>query len=338
MNIFFAIFITITQQISPVPLMKGENGFYSSSGFFNKPGSVKLILRESYGIGNDTLKSGNVYQVTTNFGLFYTPFTFLELAGGYRYLTQDTERSGGFFTKAKLPILTMEKLKLSISPCFTHLTAGKSYYTTNIDLGILPLLQKDLPEFLFSQSINIGNRSGKRLLQLASNLSLYSKYFTPFIEFYTEFSGSFSLSERNNSQFLTGLRHHIGGFNLTGGIGIGLDEIDVRVIDYNFILGLSYSCNIRKKSTGTLLLTILDKQSKTPISATVSIRGANVKKSIGCNDGTCKIKDIPYGFYTLEVKKAEYRTFRVPIFIKTKKIEKIIKLKKIENRKGGDNK
>ena len=330
MNIFFVIFITITQQISPVPLMNGENGFYSASGSFDKPGSVKFILRESYGIGNDTLKNGNVHQTSTNIDLFYTPFTFLQFAGGYRYLSQDTERSGDFFTKAKLPILTMKKLKLSISPCFTHLSAGNNYYTTNIDLGIIPLSQKNLPEFLFSQSINIGNRSGKGLLQLASSLLLHSKYFTPFIELYTELPGSFSFQERRNSQFSTGLRYHIAGFDLTGGIGIGLDEVDVRVIDYNFILGLSYSLNIRKKSAGTLLLTLVDKQNNTPVSATVFLKGANVKKSMECNGGICSIKDIPFGFYTLEVKKTGYKTFRIPIFIKTKKFEKIIKLRKIK--------
>ena len=108
-----------------------------------------------------------------------------------------------------------------------------------------------------------------------------------------------------------------------------------RDFDYRFTGEINFLYNLHKKPSGSLRITIIDRETGEPIVATVILKGKEVDKVCESSEGPCRIDEISFGIYTIEISSPEYKMLKAPISINKKIIEKTYKLSKKETEKGG---
>jgi hypothetical protein len=334
-TLFISLLLISTYSIHPVYL-DGNRGFYTSSSSFNKPHHFQFILRESYGIKGERYGEDSKTHNQVSFNLAYTPIPFLELSSGLNYYTMEEEEYTGLFLRSKLPFLTIGKLKSSLSPMVVFAQHEKPKIRGNIDMEIHPFSHENLPQFLLGESIRFGRENGNTLVRSSSLLTLSSKRFSPFIEFTTTFYGGFSRDEMIDSRVSVGLGLVFGNMILKTGVELPIDEYSERDFDYRVTGEFNFLFNPVKKPHGSLRITIIDSESGEPLPATVMLKGKEVIKICESSDGTCRIDDILFGIYTIEISNPGYKMVRAPISINKKEVEKVYKLTKKESEKGGD--
>jgi len=322
---YILLFLTVPFNFSFPTFLDGKCGFYTTTPSFDRTGQVRLILDESYGTKQGKFGEENVTHNETNLCLGYTPFSYLTLITGINYFSMEREHQNSFLAKVKIPFLSLSIIKSSISPIITFVEE-KTYFMGNIDFEITPFKRKNLPPFVFGNSMNIGRRNSENFLQYSSLLTLDIEHIQPFIEFYTDFCNS----SLENTRFCSGLCFTIGNFALKPGIEFQLNDYPERDFDYRITGGINYLFDTRRKPVVELHITVMDSENETPIPATIEIKGKEVEEILDCKTGECVFENLTPGIYTIGIENPDYKKFIKPFSIKDKSIEKTYKLIKKE--------
>lgn len=332
-NLFLLLFFS-NSFFNP-PFIDGDTGFYSPAASFHKSGIVHFSLLESYGIMKSKEQvntSSSESHTQTNFNITYTPFSFVELGGGFNYYTVENENYFSGFMKPRIPFLTMEKTKISLAPVFIFIRNDKPQYGGNLNLEIIPFQNSNLPPFHSSNSFEIIKGTYGKKLIFSTMLSVESKRFQPFIEYYTELTELFEFSSSINSRFCSGIAYKLGIFGLKGGLEIATDEKAKQDFDYRFTGGVNLLWDTKKKPSVSVNILVTEAESGDTIEATVTLKGNNILKELKTEEGSCTFTGLASGLYTIEISSPEYKTIKAPLFIKEKSLNKNYKLKKIERR------
>jgi hypothetical protein len=300
------------------PFLDGYTGFYTTKGSFDKRGIIRFSLYQT--------------QSQTNLNIVYTPFSFSEIGGALNYYTREKESNLSGFLKPRFPLLTMKKTKMSLAPIFIFFRDDKPQYGGNLNLEFIPFQNSNLPPFHFGNSFEVIKRNSGKKLIYSTLLSIQSKRFQPFIEYYTELTELFDFSSTVNSRFCSGIAFRLGVFGLKGGVEIALDEKVKRNFDYRFTGGVNLLWDTKKKPVVPLNILVKDAESGTPVQATVTLKRNNMIKKLKTEHGRCTFTDLSSGIYTLEISNPEYKSLKVPLFIREKPLTKTYTIKKIERR------
>ena len=321
--------VSISINLASPVFLDGDSGYYTSSASFNKVKQMRICFRESYGIKGEKEDEKRQTQNQLNFYINYTLFRFVEIGSGINYFSMEgTEFTGGFL-KAKFPVLTMQKIKLSLAPCFTFAKEEKSYLSGDFNIDIIPFTKENLPSFLFGESVNVGRKNGTNILQSSSLILLNTSHFQPFIEFYTEFFGDISTSAMYNTRLCSGLGFKVGFIGFRAGVEIPLSDYTKRDSDIRFTGEINFLLDTKIKPAGKLVINVLDMETQVPVSATIKISGKDEEKIFESIDGKFIIENLSFGIYTIEIINPEYKRLKAPVFIKKKLIEKTYKIKKM---------
>jgi hypothetical protein len=334
MLLYILLILTTSYNYSPTVFLDGDLGLHTSNATFRNSGQFKLIFRESYGRKKDKENMSESSQKQVDINFEYTPFTFVEFETAISYLKMEENNYKGLIMKTKIPFLSIGAMKSSISPCFTFSQGDKPYSTLNFDIEVVPFKAKNLPSFIFGQSANIGKIHGEYILQYSLVLSLLSKNFQPFTEFYTELNNN--ISSMKNSRFSSGLGFRLGNLGLKAGFEIPIEDYTKRNFDYRLTGELSLLVDTKRKPKGSLNLTVVDKETESYITATIIIKGKDIEKILECNYGKCTIGNLSYGIYTIEISNPEFRLLKFPVSINRNSLDRTCKLIKKEKEKGGE--
>ena len=326
--------MTTSYNYSPTVFLDGDLGLYTSSATFRKTGQLKLIFRESYGRKIDKENKTESGQNQVDINLEYTPFTFIEFEAAISYFKMEENNYKGLITKTKIPFLAIGIMKSSISPSFTFSQGDKPYSTLNFDMEVVPFKANNLPPFILGQSANIGKIHGEYILQYSLVLSLLTKNFQPFAEFYTEFGNN--ISSMTNSRFSSGLGFNLGSLGLRAGFEIPIEDYTKRDFDYRITGELNLLVDTKRKPKGRLNLTIVDKETESSITATIIIKWKDAERILECKDGKCTIGNLSYGIYTIEISNPEFKLLKFPVSINRKSLDRTYKLIKKEEDKAGE--
>ncbi len=332
----FIVSLLISLTTAQPPFLSGDSGFFTSTASFRKTGAADIILRETFGRQSlkeyDSIVQQNQVMVNARYGLC----SYIEAGTGLSFFTRDGENQQGLFIKAKVPFLSMGRMISSLSPFIVFAKTEKPSVAAALDIDIVPFKNENLPAFLIGQSLKAGRKSGLNLLDYSILLSLQSKAFQPFLEFYTELHDGFDRSSMYNTRICSGLGTTFGIWRLRAAIEIPLDEYEKRNFDYRITGEISISFSTKRNPLGYITITVFDAKNEQPLAATVFVKGKEVQETHICIDGTCIVQDLPLGIYTLIIKHPEYKSIKLPLFVKEERISRIFKLQKVQE-ENGDN-
>jgi hypothetical protein len=316
--------------------LDGDVGLYTTRALFGKPGELSLNIKQSIGTMRDRQSNETSLSNQICGNLHYAPLSRLAFnIGGSLYSTQDEERSSSFYANVKIPLLTFGRITSSLAPSLTFLSGEHTYLGANAYLDIIPFASEHLPPFLFSNSFSFLHGSAHDLYQLSSLLTFHNTLFTPFVEFYSEYHDRIDMESSYNSRMSTGLGLSHTPFFFRAGVEIPFVDLSKRDFDFRFTTEFGITFIARRTPRASVFISVADASNDEPLDATITITGKEVQEVLQCAAGQCVISDLVAGLYTIQIAHPGYKNIKAPLFVKDKTLEKVFKLIKIEEEKGG---